>query len=81
MPARRIALMYRDGGEELICPFLFRVWGRVRCHLWLAIDKVASKTPDFFLAIGTVKDEISVFVLAVGVRTHVILERIMMTID
>jgi hypothetical protein len=69
--------MCRDRGEELICPFLFLVWGRVECYLGLAIDKVAGKTPDFFLAIETVKDEISVFVLAVSIGTDVILERIM----
>jgi hypothetical protein len=80
MPARRIALMCRDRGKELICPFLFLVWGRVGCYFWLAIDKVAGKTPDFFLAIETIKDEISVFVLAVGIGTNVILERIMMII-
>lgn len=77
MPARRIPLMCGDRGEEIICPFLFLVWGRVGCYLWLTIDKVAGKTPDFFLAIETVKGEVSVFVLAVGIGTNVILERIM----
>ena len=72
----RIALMCWDRGEELICPFLFLIWGRVGCYLWLAIHKVDGKTPDFFLAIETVKDEISVFVLAVGIRTNVMLEYI-----
>jgi len=69
--------MCRNRGEKLICPFLFLVWGRVGCYLWLSIDKVAGKTPDFFLAIVAVKDEISIFVLAVGTGTNVILERIM----
>jgi hypothetical protein len=69
--------MCRDRGEKLICPFLFLVWGGVWCYLWFAIDKVAGKTPDFFLAIETVKDEISVFVLAVGIGTNVKLEPIM----
>jgi hypothetical protein len=74
MPVRRIASMWRDRGEELVCPFLFLVWRRVGCYLWLSIDKVARKTPHFFLAIETVKDEISVFVFAVGIGTNVILE-------
>ena len=74
MPVRRVALMCWDLGEELIRLFLFLVWGRGKCHFWLPIDKVSGETPDFFLAIETVKDEISVFVLAVGVGTNVILE-------
>ena len=55
-------------------PFLFLVWRRVGCHLGLAVDKVAGKAPDFFLAVEAVKDEISVFVLAVGIGANVILE-------
>jgi hypothetical protein len=65
--------MCRDRGEELVCPFLFLVWRRARCCLWLAVDKFAGETPDFFLAIELVEDEISVFVLAVGIGTNVIL--------
>jgi hypothetical protein len=66
--------MCRDRSEELVRPFLFLVWRRVGRCLWLAIDKVAGKTPDFFPAIETVKDEISVFVFAVGIGTNVVLE-------
>jgi hypothetical protein len=75
MPARRMASMCRDRGEELVRPFLFRVWWRERRHLWLALDKVTSKTPDFLLAVEPVKHEISIFVLAVGVGAHVVLDR------
>ncbi len=66
--------MCRDRSDELVCAFLVHVWWRVRCHLGLPIDKVAGETPDFFLAVETVEDEISVFIFAMGIGTNVILE-------
>jgi len=55
---------------------LVHVWWRVRCHLGLPIDKVAGETPDFFLAVEAVEDEISIFIFAMGIRTNVKLESI-----
>jgi hypothetical protein len=39
----------------------------------LAVGKITGQAPDFLLSIIAVKDEISVFVLAVGIGANVML--------
>lgn len=58
--------------EERICPLLLLVrWRMGGGHL--AVGKITGQAPDFLLSIIAVKDEISVFVLAVGIGANVML--------
>lgn len=73
VPAVSVAWVDRRR-EERVCPSLFLVWWRVGGLLGLAVCKVAGQTPDLLLAFEAVEDEISIFILAVGIGTNVKLE-------